>query len=95
MMARRARPKPDEVISVCYGIHPATKEVATIFVRRNGSYSVGNHTYSNQHNLPIEAEVNIIHGIEVEFCVPVYQMNDENTREMVAALKDRAGRLKE
>jgi hypothetical protein len=47
-MARHSRPKPDEVVQVCYGIHPQTKEVVTIFGRRNGSYSLGNHTYSNQ-----------------------------------------------
>jgi hypothetical protein len=95
-MARHSRPKPDEVVQVCYGIHPQTKEVVvTIFGRRNGSYSLGNHTYSNQHNLPIEAEVNIIHGIEVEFCVLAHQMNHENTKSMVAALSEKAARLKQ
>ncbi len=93
-MARRARPRPDEPVQVCYGIHPQTKEVVTIFVRRNGSYSLGGHTYANQHNLPIEAEVGIMHGIEDMFCVLIHQMNDENTKEMVVALKDKAERGK-
>jgi hypothetical protein len=91
-MARSNRPKPDDPMQLCFGIRPHTFEVIRILATRDGSYSIGGHSYSNQHSLPIEHEVAIKHGITDIICVLMHQINDTKGNEDM--LKEKAAKMK-
>jgi hypothetical protein len=80
-------------MQLCFGIHPSTFAVVRILVARDGSYSIGEHSYANQQRLPIEQEVAIIHGITNIVCVLMHQIND--TKGIEEMLKEKARKMKE
>jgi hypothetical protein len=93
-MAGQNRRKSGEIVSVCYGINPRSQQVDTVWVKRDGSYSIGAHDYSNQHGNPIEAELSLYHGMTDTICFLISQRDDDNTKAMVAELKAKAAALK-
>ncbi|MBR1132916.1 hypothetical protein [Bradyrhizobium iriomotense] len=94
-MPRSSRPKPDDLMQVCFGIDTRTFEIVRIWEKRDGSYSIGGHTYGNQHRHPVETEVELIHAYISELiCVPFHSFNTAITEDIQADLKAKAEKMK-
>jgi len=94
-MPRSNRPNPDDPIQVCFGIDTRTLEIVRLWGRRDGSYSIGGHTYSNQHRHPVETEVKIIHGYISELiCIPIHLFNTAIVDDIEADLREKAKKMK-
>jgi hypothetical protein len=59
-MARANRPNPEDITQICFAIDTRTFEVVRVLGKRNGSYTLGEGSYSNPHCHPIETEVALI-----------------------------------
>ena len=93
-MARSKRTNPDEPTQICLAIDTRTYEVVKIFGNKDG-YSLGTGTYGNQHNLPLEAEINLIHDhISDLTCMPIEFFNTPLMNDMEASLKAKAMKMK-
>lgn len=95
-MARSNRPKPDDPTVILVGIDTRTYEIVKIWGRRDGSYSIGGHTYGNQHRHPIETEISLIHGYISELrSLPFHLFNDPIMKDIETELKAKAAKMKE
>jgi hypothetical protein len=94
-LARNNRPKPDDITQVCFSIDTRTYNVVRIYGKRNGSYSLGEGSYGNPHNNPLEAEVQLIHSyIEELICIPIDLFNTPTAKDIEDRLKEKAAKMK-
>ncbi|WP_298243239.1 hypothetical protein [uncultured Bradyrhizobium sp.] len=94
-MARSKRPSPDEPTQFCLAIDTRDYSVVRIFAGAHG-YSLGASSYGNQHSLPLEAEITLIHGYLSDLtCMPIGFFNSPLMTEMEASLKARAAKMKD
>jgi hypothetical protein len=93
-MARSKRPNPDEPTQFCLAIDRRNFEVVKIFGTKNG-YSLGGHTYANEHNNPLEGEIGLIHDYIDELrCMPMHMFNTPIMHDMEADLNKKAAKMK-
>ncbi len=93
-MARSKRPNLDEPTQFCLAIDTRTYNVVRIFGNKDG-YSLGGHTYPNQHDNPLEAEIGLIHDyIDKLICMPFHLFNTQHMHDIEADLKKTAAKMK-
>jgi hypothetical protein len=81
-MARSTRSNPEEPTQFCLAIDTRTNQIVRIFGLRNGSYSLGGHTYANEHNNPLEAEIGLLHSYTSELqCFAMHLFNSPLAKE--------------
>lgn len=94
-MARNKRPRPEEPTQICLAIDTRTHTTVRIFENANG-YSIGDASYSNQHGLPLEAEIKLIHGYLIDVtCMSIGFLNTPLMNDTEADLKAKAAKMKE
>jgi hypothetical protein len=93
-MARSKRPNPDEPTHFCLAIDTRTYQVVRIFGDKNG-YSLNGHMYGNQHSLPLEAEIHLIHDYLSDLtCMSIGWFNNPFMNDVEASLKAKAAKMK-
>lgn len=94
-MARSKRPNPEQPTWFCLAIDTRTYQIVRIFGMRNGSYSLSGHTYSNEHNNALEAEIGLIHSYISELrCLPMHLFNTSLMKDIENELIAKAAAMK-